>query len=224
MRARLGGAAALSVSLLFTAAACGVPGDSDFRPIDPADIPYGLSETSTSTTVVPSTSTSTTSTTVVAPTSTTEPATTTSTLPVEPVALFWVSGTELFPSSRLLLSPAAPVQVLSALAEGPPEGDIGAGLRSALPPGVEPLATVERGVATVELPPSFITEVPGAEQRLAIAQIVLTLTRRGGIGQVTFTLGGTPTAVPRGGGDLAEPGDLLTCEDYENLLGPGLGC
>jgi spore germination protein GerM len=224
MRARLGVAAALSVALLVVAAACGVPGDSDFRAIDPADIPYGLNETTTTTTVVTTTSTSTTSTTVVVPTSTTEPATTTSTLPVEPVALFWVSGNELFPSSRLLLSPAAPAQVLSALAEGPPEGDISAGLRSALPSGVEPLASVERGVATVELPPSFITDVPGAEQRLAIAQIVLTLTRRGGIGQVTFTLGGTPTAVPRGRGDLAEPGDLLSCEDYENLLGPGLGC
>ncbi len=224
-RSRLAvGAAAAVVLALVTA--CGVPGESDFQQIDSEDIPYGLDATTTSTTIASTTSSA--SSTTIARQTTTEPATTSTststTVPVEVVTLFWVTGAELFPTSRLLLSPAAPPQVLTALLEGPPEGDIAAGLRSAIPEDTEMTVGVERGVATVELPPAFITDVPGGEQRLAVAQIVLTLTRRGGLGQVTFTIGGVPQAVPRGRGDLTEPGDLVSCDDYENLLGPGLGC
>jgi hypothetical protein len=170
--------------------------------------------------------TSTTSSTTTAPTnpvdgSTVAPETT---IPVESVDLFYVAGLQVVPIARLLLSPATAAQVLAALAEGVPPGDPAAGLRTALPADFMADVVVERGVARVDLPPTFLTDVPGAEQRLAIAQIVLSLTRRAGIGQVVFTSGGQLQSVPRGRGDLTDPGGAVTCEDYASLLPAGFSC
>lgn len=195
--------------------ACGVPTSSPSRPIDPDAIP----EQFTATTVPPTTTSTTTSTTVVPP-----PSTTTTSLPVEQVDVFLVSGSRVVPIPRLLLSPATPPQVVAALVEGVPDIDEAAGLRSALPNGLAIDVTVERGVATVDLDPSFLLAVTGSDQRLAIAQIVLTLTRRAGIGQVAFTSDSQPINVPRGGGDLTSPGESVACDDYDNLLPVGYSC
>lgn len=196
--------------------ACAIPGSSEVRTIDPDDIPYELNIT---TTAAPTTTSPATTTTPVAPSTSTS-----TTVPVEVVPLFYVAGSQLVPINRMLLSPAVAPQVLSALAEGLPEGDTAAGLRTALPVGFVASVDVMRGIATVDLPPTFITELPGAEQRLAIAQIVLTLTRRAGIGQVEFTSETRPQSVPRGRGDLTEPGDAVACDDYANLLPAGYSC
>lgn len=196
--------------------ACSIPDDGAVRAVDPADIPYDLNATTTST--------STTTTLPVLPpedTTTTGPDTT---VPVEAVNLFYIAGLQVIPITRLLISPASAAQVLAALGEGVPPGETAAGLRSALPPNFLAEVVVERGIARVDLPPTFVTEVPGAEQRLAIAQIVLSLTRRAGIGQILFTSGGQPQSVPRGRGDLTEPGGTVACEDYANLLPAGFSC
>lgn len=196
--------------------ACSIPDEGSVRAIDPAFIPYELNATTTST------STSTT----IPPFPPAEPTTAgpNTTVPVEGVNLFYVAGLQVVPITRLLLSPASAAQVLAALAEGVPPGEPAAGLRSALPVNFLADVVVERGIARVDLPPNFVTEVPGAEQRLAIAQIVLSLTRRAGIGQVLFTSGGQPQSVPRGRGDLTEPGGTVACEDYANLLPAGFSC
>ena len=200
---------------LLVLSACGVPTSSPSRPVDPDAIP----ELFTATTVAPTTTSSSTTTTVVPP-----PSTTTTNLPVEQVDVFFVSGSRVVPIPRLLLSPASAPQVLAALVEGVPDIDEAAGLRSALPAGLTIDVSVERGVATVDLDPTFLLVVSGSEQRLAIAQIVLTLTRRAGIGQVTFTSDSQPINVPRGGGDLTAPGDSVACDDYDNLLPVGFSC
>ncbi len=205
------------VLLAMTAVSCSIPDSGDVRTIDPEDIPYELNAT---TTAAPTTTVAVT-TTIPASASTTS---TSTTVPVEVVSLFYVAGAQLVPINRLLLTPAVAPQVLAALAEGLPEGDPSAGLRSALPTDFVALVEVSRGIATVDLPPSFVTELPGAEQRLAIAQIVLTLTRRAGIGQVTFTALSRPQSVPRGRGDLAGPGEAVACDDYANLLPTGYSC
>ncbi len=198
-----------------TMIACGVPTSSSSRPVDPNDVPAQFTATT-----VPPTTTSTTSTTlVVAP-----PSTTTTSLPVETVDVFFVSGSRVVPVPRLLLSPASAPQVIAALTEGVPEIDEAAGLRSALPITLALDVLVERGVATVDLDPNFFVVVTGSEQRLAVAQIVLTLTRRAGIGQVAFTSESRPINVPRGGGDLTTPGELVACDDYDNLLPAGFSC
>lgn len=197
---------------------CSIPGSGDVSSIDPDQIPYELNVTTIAVT---------TTTTTAAPATTVQPVestTTSTTVPVEVVNLFFVAGTQVVPITRLLLSPAAAPQVMAALAEGVPEGDTAAGLRTALALDFVAAVEVSRGVATVDLPPAFITGLPGAEQRLAIAQIVLTLTRRAGIGQVAFTSGSNPQSVPRGRGDLTDPGGTVACDDYANLLPAGYAC
>lgn len=205
----------LGLLVALVAFGCGVPTTSSSRPIDPAAIPGQF----TATTAAPTTTTSS-STTVVEP----PPSTTTTTLPVEEVQLFFVSGSRLVPIGRLLLSPASAPQVLAALSEGIPDIDEAAGLRSALPSGLVIDVAVERGVATVDLDPAFTLIVTGPEQRLAVAQIVLTLTRRAGIGQIVFSRDSEPIAVPRGRGDLTQPGELVACDDYDNLLPASFAC
>jgi spore germination protein GerM len=198
---------------------CSIPGSGSVQSIDPDQIPYELNATTTRppTTTIPTSST-------MPPVVETTTSTISSTIPVEIARLFFVAGTQLVPIDRLLLSPAVAPQVLAALAEGPPEGDAAAGLRSALPVGFAAEVTVERGVATVLLPSTFITDLPGGEQRLAIAQIVLTLTRQSGIGQVRFTSNNEPQSVPRGRGDLTAPGASVACDDYANLLASNFSC
>jgi len=198
---------------------CSIPGDGSIKQIDADKIPYELNATTTSSppTTVPASTTTT-------PVVETTTSTSSSTIPVEIVSMFFVAGTQVVPIDRLLLSPAAAPQVLAALSEGPPEGDAAAGLRSALPVGFAAEVTVERGVATVVLPGTFITDLPGGEQRLAIAQIVLTLTRQSGVGQVRFTSNNEPQAVPRGRGDLTTPGATVACDDYANLLPSNFSC
>ncbi|MGA0878310.1 MAG: GerMN domain-containing protein [Ilumatobacteraceae bacterium] len=195
---------------------CAVPEDGLVQAVDPGRIPYELNATTTSTTAPTTTAPA-----VDATSTTAGPETT---IPVEVVNLFYVAGLQVVPIARLLLSPATAAQVLAALAEGVPPGDPAAGLRSALPSGFVAEVVVERGVARVDLAPTFLTDVPGAEQRLGIAQIVLSLTRRAGIGQVVFTSGGQPQSVPRGRGDLTDPGGAVACEDYANLLPAGYSC
>lgn len=203
-------------ALLVAFSACGVPSGSSSRPIDPDAVPSALNATTTTLdpSLVPTTTT-------IATDQSSEPSTT---VPVEPVALFYVAGNQVVAIPRLLLSPAAPPQVLAALAEGLPTGDEAAGLRNAIPRGLMASVSVERGIATVDLPPTFSVDVQGSDQRLAIAQIVLTLTRRAGIGQVIFTSDRAPLAVPRGRGDLTSPGGLVACDDYDNLLPVGYSC
>lgn len=205
------------VLVAMTAVSCSIPGSGDVRTIDPGDIPYELNAT---TTAAPTTTIAVTTTTPASASTTS----TSTTVPVEVVSLFYVAGAQLVPINRLLLTPAVAPQVLAALAEGPPDGDPSAGLRTALPTDFVATVEVLRGIATVDLPPTFVTELPGAEQRLAIAQIVLTLTRRAGIGQVTFTTQSRPQSVPRGRGDLAGPGEAVACDDYANLLPTGYSC
>lgn len=218
---RLHGPKGLRTSLALVATCalllgCAVPDEGIVQSVDPGRIPYELNATTTSTS---------TPTTTAAPfdvsSTTTGPETT---IPVEAVNLFYVAGLQVVPIARLLLSPASAAQVLAALAEGVPPGDPAAGLRTALPGDFMAEVVVERGIARVNLPPTFVTDVPGAEQRLAIAQIVLSLTRRAGIGQVIFTSGGQPLSVPRGRGDLTDPGGAVACEDYANLLPAGFSC
>jgi len=79
--------------------------------------------------------------------------------------------------------------------------------------------TVERGLATVDTDESLLSEISPIDQPLAIAQIVLTLTSRPGIGQVNFLVNGEPQAVPRGGGELAPADQPVAYDDYATLLG-----
>jgi hypothetical protein len=72
-----------------------------------------------------------------------------------------------------------------------------------------------RGVARVDLTAGF-AQISAADQALALAQVVCTLTSLPGVAQVLFTLDGEPVDIPRADGSLTnEPVSRL---DYRVLL------
>ncbi|HSB86750.1 MAG TPA: GerMN domain-containing protein [Ilumatobacteraceae bacterium] len=206
------------VVLVAIVVACGIPSSGEVARIPENEV-GALDDT------LPTTSTTTTTT----PATTIEPTTTTTTLPeittttvaTEEVNLYFINaGGILVPFPRLVRRGASSAEVLSALQEGPPSGDIGVGLRTAVPPARSGRPSVTEdgsGVATVDLPANFYDTIKQEDQALVIGQIVLTLTEIRGIGQVLFTQGGQPIGVLRGSGDLSQPGQPLPRRDYFSL-------
>ncbi len=130
----------------------------------------------------------------------------------EPVTLCFVRDDRLDPVEHFLPAPVDPLGAVRALALPPTNaGSPGTAVGDpSLVHGVD----VAGGVARVDLGPS-IAVLESADQLLAVAQIVCTLTARPGIGQIGFTVDGAPVDVPRGDGSLvAEP---VSRDDYRSL-------
>jgi len=202
MRTRL-----IALTVLFAAAAvaCSVVDEGKVERIDPR---LGLDDT------LPQTTLDSTTTTLLATTTTgLEPATTLG-VQTEQVRLYFVASGQLTPALRPLASPVTLAQIVAALQLGPPDDDSGAGLRTIVPNDVEIRVTTDgTGVASVVLPEDFFELVPVPnDQRLVIAQLVLTITQRPGVGQVIFN-----QAVPLPGGQVRPAGQQLTFSDYESL-------
>lgn len=196
--------------LLLVVNSCGVPRASNVIGLSDSELPPELNE-------LPTTTTSTTTTVVTDE----PPQVTTASVPEvlsEPVELYYISANELVATTLTLASPATTSQVLAALISGPPSGDNGVGLRSALPINLNAEIQISKGIAQIDTSLQFLTNLSPIDQRLAIAQVVLTFTRRPGVGQVIFTVDGERIAVPRGRGDLAEPGAAVSFDDYSSLL------
>jgi hypothetical protein len=216
---RLLGLAVAALALTAAVTACGVGGDDRLRQISRDDL-QGLDETTT---------TSTTTTTTVAsipPVGPTVGATST-TIATESVQLYFLDGNQLQPVTIDLAAPASLSRVTTALLSGPPTGDLGIGLRTLLPVATETVPLLvnvvvpsSEGYATVDLNNTAFQLIDPTDQRAAIAQMVLTLTTRPGIGQVRFTLDGSPMRVPRREGLQSEPGQLVSAQDYVSLLIP----
>lgn len=201
MRGRILALALVSVS---TAVACGVVDEGKVERIDP----FGLDDTLPSTTVMATTTT-------LLATTTTGLETTTTQVQTEQVDLYFVASGRLTYVSKGLVSPVILPLIIAALQQGPPEGEVGVGLTTIVPFDADIRVTSSDGVATITLPPDFFDVVVGASnQRLAIAQIVLTLTVSRGIGQVVFN-----QAVPLPFGQVAAAGQQLTFSDYQSLVG-----
>ena len=176
---RLAATAAGAVLLVVLVASCGIGADSQLQTID-QDALLGLDETTTSTT-----STTTIPASVPAVVESTVAATST-TIATESVQLFFVDGTRLQPVTIDLAGTATPDRVVQALLAGRPLGEIGIGLRTLLPPGLvnSPVVDSGAGYVTVDLATEPFNRIDPADQRTAIAQIVMTLVSRPGIGQV----------------------------------------
>jgi spore germination protein GerM len=138
----------------------------------------------------------------------------------ESVLLHFILGEMITVVMRDLPSDPSPQAVLDSLLAGYPSSSFGADVRSAIPRDLEATVTVERGLATVDVEGSLLTEISPIDQPLAIAQIVLTLTSRPGIGQVAFRVDGDPQAVPRGGGELAPADEPVAYDEYAVLVSP----
>lgn len=131
--------------------------------------------------------------------------------------VYLVADRRLIPVER-----TAPVgvdleEIADLLASGPTEAERTLGITSSLPQ--DQVAEVEamRGVARVDLAPTF-AELNPRDQALAIAQLTYSLTGQPGIGRVSFALDGAATEVPRGDGTLTA--DALAREDFA-AVAPG---
>lgn len=213
----------LTIVMITGAVACGLPRDGEFEAISPEQDESGLSESpTTSTTTMPTTTTSPQSTTTIDGTTTTSVAQTTTTIATELVDIYFPSGRGLASIPRTMPANPSLTQVMGAILEGPPAGELGITLRRVLPDGLRerdiPVANAA-GVATVDLPEGIFDSLDAIDQRLLFGQIVATLTNCcAGIGQVVFTLDGQPTRVYRGNGETTEPGEAVSSDDYTNLL------
>ncbi len=195
-----------TVLLFIVLSSCAVPSSGSYQKVASADIPFGLD--------APQTTLPPTTTTISDPMST-------DTLPVavsEPVDLFYISNSKIIKVQRNVASPANPSQALSSLVEGPSTSPEFVGLRTALPPTFAASVDVIRGVARVDATRAFLNSLSGLDQKLAIAQIVLTLTSRPGVGQVLFSVDGKLISVPRGRGDSVASGIAVTFDDYSSLI------
>lgn len=192
MRRRSGAVAALAVVVGATSA-CGVPVDQRATTADREDVPFGLLD---------------------------EPAT-----EAPPTSQDTTADVYLVSSEEGLLAPVPrPVGrggldgVVDALERGATSQEQDAGLRSDVPANAVADVTLTGGVATVDLTEGF-TDLDGASQRTAIAQIVYTLTARPGVGRVSFTLDGGPVEIPRGDGTLTS--GSVSRDTYRELIDAG---
>lgn len=199
----------LAASLLIGVASCGVPSTSKVIELSASELPSELNEQATTTT---------TTTTIEIDESVKDRAVSQTEILAEPVELYYISANRVVATTLSIVSPATTSQVLAALIAGPPTGENGSGLRSALPADLNAEINISKGVAQINTTSQFLDVLSPVDQRLAIAQLVLTFTRRPGVGQVVFTVDGQSVAVPRGRGDLAKPGAPVTFDDYSSLL------
>lgn len=173
-----------------SATACGVVAQDAPELAQDSSVPFGLLEPDAPTLVPPPTTPSN-----------------------EPVSLCFIDGDGVRTVERALDAPVSPPDIVTALVDA---RAIPAGLRTAVgPPSVVAGLRLHAGVAEVDLAESVAT-LGGADQLLAIAQLVCTLTARPGVGQVAFTLNGAPADVPRGDGSLTA--DPVSRDDYATLL------
>ncbi|MBU6201505.1 MAG: GerMN domain-containing protein [Acidobacteria bacterium] len=182
---------------------CSSPPDG-FQAIPASDVPFQLGASSTASTSGSA--------------STSLPAAAPEGIVVDTVDLFFVANETLVRVQRLVAGSVSPSSALELLASGPVAEAGLAGLRSAIPGGFAPNVRVIRGVALVDLGEVRLESLSPVDQRLFVAQIVLTLTSRNGVGQVVFSVGGDPIAVPRGRGDLVEPLTPVTYDDYAGMV------
>jgi hypothetical protein len=211
---RLAVVATASVLLPIVVAACGLGNDGELQTINQQDL-LGLDETTTSTTTTTTPPTSI----PLIPASTA--AGTSTTVAAENVELFFVDGDRLQPVTLGLAGMATPSRVIQALLTYRLGGEASVGLRTLLPRGlVNPNGVVAPGTGevTVDLATEAFNRIDNADQRLAIGQIVMTLVRRPGVGQVHFTIDGIPLRVPRRDGAQSEAGEGVYLLDYESLL------
>ncbi len=202
---------ALAVSLISITSTCGVPTTSEFVQIPEENIPFELNLTSTTTTTTVPVE-------LDANTSESNSQNASPEIVNETVDLYFIIANRLVATKIQIVSPATTTQVLSALVAGPPSGDTGSGLRSAIASSLQAKIDISKGIVLIDANNFLLAGLSPIDQRLAIAQLVLTFTSRPGIGQAKFSVNGVSIAVPRGRGDLSKPGDPVSYDDYISLL------
>jgi spore germination protein GerM len=180
---------------------CGVDTQSGPEVFAPDDVPFGLIDT-TPTSSAPMTS---------------DPnATTTSA--VLAYEVYFIRSGVLVAVTRHAASVPTPADAVKALLAGPTPAETDAGLRSALT-GPEIISRTRAAGTTVavDLARNF-NEVPRTDRIFALGQITLTLTAQPGVALVQYTIADTPIEVPKANGIVTR--DPVGRADYVSLLQP----
>jgi spore germination protein GerM len=114
---------------------------------------------------------------------------------------------------RQLAMPVTPSDILTALLQGVTDAEANNGLRSNIPSGTKLLGVdgPSEDLVTVNLSGEILT-VSREQQRLALAQVVYTVTGLPNVDRVLFEFDGKPTQVPGRGDELTA--DPLTRDDF----------
>jgi hypothetical protein len=210
----------------FVLVACGL-GDSGFEELRDDDVLAIANTTTTTTTTTTSTTIPVVTSSLPGATTTTIIATTTTPVQTQPIEFYWVVDSRLVDDARLQkqtipLSEPTVELLIFRLEQGPPVGEASVGLDTKVRDGLVLDVDVVRGIATVDLNGEVVDAMFPGDPPLAIAQIVLTLTRFQGVGQVLFTRDGLSFGPPLPPNDvLAEDGQPVAFEDFETLLAGG---
>lgn len=194
VRRRWGRAPVAVLVVTLSLAGCGVGADSQPQALAPEEVPFNLLATST---------TSTPTTELVAPT-----------VPEVTVPIYLVNNdtSQLVEVQRSVPAPASARTALDELLKGPTETELAQGLRSNIARStvLRGVNGPDGGVVTVDL--SDLTGIAGQGQRLALAQVVFTVTAAPEVQRVLFAFAGQPSEVPNGAGEST--GQPLGREDF----------
>jgi spore germination protein GerM len=199
---RISSSILITLFLSLGASACSVNSGSEFVEVDQSEIPFDLSapETTATTTTVPLATQTTVAGTI-----------------YELADLYFIKNNQLLKVQLEIGGPTNPQNVFAALIAGLPD-PAHTKVTTLLPANLTAIIDVQGGVANVNLQSGILDALTPSQQRLAIAQISLTLTSQPGIGQVTFSVNGKPIGVPRGKGDIAAAGTPVAFDDYKMLI------
>ena len=199
---RISSSILITLFLSLGASACSVNSGSEFVEVDQSEIPFDLSapETTATTTTVPLATQTTVAGTI-----------------YELADLYFIKNNQLLKVQLEIGGPTNPQNVFAALIAGLPD-PAHTKVTTLLPANLTAIIDVQGGVANINLQSGILDALSPSQQRLAIAQISLTLTSQPGIGQVTFSVNGKPIGVPRGKGDIAAAGTPVAFDDYKMLI------
>lgn len=185
-----------AVVVLATVAACGVPTDGGTTLSGPDDVPFGLLEEQPPPPVQD---------------------TSAADLPVE-IYLVDDSQERLVPVTRRVTDRSLD-GLVAALLDGPTAAEGDAGVTTAIPDEQLVLSVeLAGGVAAVDLAETF-ADLDGDKQRLALGQLVFTLTGSPGVGRVAITLAGRVVEIPRGDGALTS--GSVSRDAYRDIVASG---
>lgn len=179
----------LMASVVLILAGCVVPDDDAPRAIDPSTVPFSLLGTST--------------------TASTEPPAPPVRQVAVPIYLVDNDTEQLVEVVRTVEAPRSVGEALAELLQGPSAEELARGLTSAISRSTTLLGVEgpRDGVVTVNLSDD-LSSIGGQGQRLALAQVVFTVTAAPEIQGVLFAFEGEPSQVPDGQGQsTAEPLD-----------------
>ena len=189
------------VASLALLGACGLPTSSTPVEVPPAEVPYGLLQSAT-----------------------TSPSPTASPGVALSAASIYLADTQQQLVAVPVQIPSAPAatmlqSLLDRLAVGPSERERARGLVTDLGPGSTiVLRSISAGTADLELQTTNQDPSP-SKLPIAVGQIVLTATSIAGIDRVVFVREGTVLPVP--GPDGSRTLDPVTSANYSSLLAPG---